>query len=254
MVEIPNMLVPLGHMQVLLGKPLFPGRNVVHQLELITDLLGSPSAEVINKVRTFHTGSRGRPAQWCVVRQALRLGTSRTHFHITSRTHKPTHEKQPIELSVEKFIPRHVLSSVQVVELVQEVHRCQCFSCSGLFGHPHMKSSIAVSLSLLIQGPHASSLAPRHRHARPALPIPLGTEIWFEWAVTALVSVWVRAGTERKSPPLPHQHATEAWGAFRAALPPRRQGGPAPASQAPSLRPSRQTDVRGGAGRPILCR
>lgn len=37
--------------EILLGKPLFPGRNVVHQLELITDLLGTPSAEVIAKVR-----------------------------------------------------------------------------------------------------------------------------------------------------------------------------------------------------------
>ena len=37
--------------QILLGKPLFPGKNVVHQLELITDLLGTPSAEVVNKVR-----------------------------------------------------------------------------------------------------------------------------------------------------------------------------------------------------------
>ena len=35
--------------EILLGKPLFPGRNVVHQLELITDLLGSPSQEVIQK-------------------------------------------------------------------------------------------------------------------------------------------------------------------------------------------------------------
>lgn len=38
---------------MLLGKPLFPGRNVVHQLELITDLLGTPSAEVINKVQSL---------------------------------------------------------------------------------------------------------------------------------------------------------------------------------------------------------
>lgn len=37
--------------EVLLGKPLFPGRNVVHQLELITDLLGTPPMEVISKVR-----------------------------------------------------------------------------------------------------------------------------------------------------------------------------------------------------------
>jgi serine/threonine protein kinase len=36
--------------EVLLGKPLFPGRNVVHQLELITDLLGTPPPEVIAKV------------------------------------------------------------------------------------------------------------------------------------------------------------------------------------------------------------
>lgn len=32
-------------------RPLFPGRNVVHQLELMTDLLGTPSAESIAKVR-----------------------------------------------------------------------------------------------------------------------------------------------------------------------------------------------------------
>ena len=37
--------------EILMGKPLFPGRNVVHQLELITDLLGTPSPEVIAKVR-----------------------------------------------------------------------------------------------------------------------------------------------------------------------------------------------------------
>ncbi|KAL6774162.1 hypothetical protein ACKKBG_A23985 [Auxenochlorella protothecoides x Auxenochlorella symbiontica] len=37
--------------EILLGKPLFPGRNVVHQLELITDLLGTPAQEVIAKVR-----------------------------------------------------------------------------------------------------------------------------------------------------------------------------------------------------------
>eukprot|EP00958_Prasinococcus_capsulatus_P013061 scaffold1318_cov388-Prasinococcus_capsulatus_cf.AAC.82 len=37
--------------EILLGKPLFPGKNVVSQLELITDLLGTPTADVVNKVR-----------------------------------------------------------------------------------------------------------------------------------------------------------------------------------------------------------
>ncbi|CAI9088888.1 OLC1v1023339C1 [Oldenlandia corymbosa var. corymbosa] len=37
--------------EVLTGRPLFPGKSVVHQLELITDLLGTPSADIISGVR-----------------------------------------------------------------------------------------------------------------------------------------------------------------------------------------------------------
>lgn len=37
--------------EVLTGKPLFPGRSVSHQLELITDLLGSPTSDTISRVR-----------------------------------------------------------------------------------------------------------------------------------------------------------------------------------------------------------
>ena len=37
--------------ELLLGKPLFPGKNVVNQLELITDLLGSPKPETVKKIR-----------------------------------------------------------------------------------------------------------------------------------------------------------------------------------------------------------
>ncbi|KAF2311066.1 hypothetical protein GH714_019337 [Hevea brasiliensis] len=33
--------------ELLTGKPLFPGKNVVHQLDLMTDLLGTPSPEAI---------------------------------------------------------------------------------------------------------------------------------------------------------------------------------------------------------------
>ncbi|XP_059655392.1 mitogen-activated protein kinase 9 isoform X2 [Cornus florida] len=37
--------------EMLAGKPLFPGKNVAHQLDLITDLLGTPSAESMAKIR-----------------------------------------------------------------------------------------------------------------------------------------------------------------------------------------------------------
>lgn len=37
--------------ELLTGKPLFPGKNVVHQLDLITDLLGTPSAEILSNIR-----------------------------------------------------------------------------------------------------------------------------------------------------------------------------------------------------------
>ncbi|CAM0953828.1 unnamed protein product [Alopecurus aequalis] len=37
--------------EILTGKPLFPGKNVVHQLDLMTDLLGSPSLETVSRIR-----------------------------------------------------------------------------------------------------------------------------------------------------------------------------------------------------------
>ncbi|WOL17032.1 mitogen-activated protein kinase [Canna indica] len=37
--------------EVLTGKPLFPGKNVVHQLDLMTDFLGTPSLETISRIR-----------------------------------------------------------------------------------------------------------------------------------------------------------------------------------------------------------
>ncbi|KAF7834576.1 mitogen-activated protein kinase 9-like [Senna tora] len=37
--------------EMLIGKPLFPGKNVVHQLDLMTDLLGTPPAESIARIR-----------------------------------------------------------------------------------------------------------------------------------------------------------------------------------------------------------
>lgn len=40
--------------EIVTGKPLFPGKNVVHQLDLITDLLGSPSTEAISRVCSIY--------------------------------------------------------------------------------------------------------------------------------------------------------------------------------------------------------
>ncbi|ONM25106.1 Mitogen-activated protein kinase 16 [Zea mays] len=37
--------------ELLTGKPLFPGKNVVHQLDIITDLMGTPSPEAISRIR-----------------------------------------------------------------------------------------------------------------------------------------------------------------------------------------------------------
>ncbi|XP_031389633.1 mitogen-activated protein kinase 10-like isoform X2 [Punica granatum] len=37
--------------ELLTGKPLFPGKNAVHQLDLMTDLLGTPSLDTISRVR-----------------------------------------------------------------------------------------------------------------------------------------------------------------------------------------------------------
>jgi len=36
--------------EMLTGRPLFPGKNVVHQLDIMTDLLGTPPPESIARV------------------------------------------------------------------------------------------------------------------------------------------------------------------------------------------------------------
>jgi serine/threonine protein kinase len=38
--------------EVLTGKPLFPGESIVHQLDLITDFLGTPPPKIISGVWT----------------------------------------------------------------------------------------------------------------------------------------------------------------------------------------------------------
>ncbi|ONK55141.1 uncharacterized protein A4U43_UnF7160 [Asparagus officinalis] len=52
--------------EMLLGKPLFPGKNVVHQLDLMTDLLGTPPPETISRIRNekakrYLNGMRKKP-------------------------------------------------------------------------------------------------------------------------------------------------------------------------------------------------
>ncbi|XP_062229772.1 mitogen-activated protein kinase 12 [Phragmites australis] len=37
--------------ELVTGRPLFPGKNVVHQLDIITDLLGTPSSETLSRIR-----------------------------------------------------------------------------------------------------------------------------------------------------------------------------------------------------------
>ncbi|KAJ1261568.1 hypothetical protein BS78_09G040000 [Paspalum vaginatum] len=44
--------------ELLTGKPLFPGKNVVHQLDIITDLLGTPSPEAILRARHYLSSMR----------------------------------------------------------------------------------------------------------------------------------------------------------------------------------------------------
>ncbi|AQK49919.1 Protein kinase superfamily protein [Zea mays] len=51
--------------EILTGKPLFPGKNVVHQLDLMTDLLGTPSADTISQMQHYRTKLDGSLHLWC---------------------------------------------------------------------------------------------------------------------------------------------------------------------------------------------
>uniref|UniRef100_A0A803MR48 Protein kinase domain-containing protein n=1 Tax=Chenopodium quinoa TaxID=63459 RepID=A0A803MR48_CHEQI len=47
--------------EMLTGKPLFPGKNVVHQLDLMTDLMGTPPPEAISRARRYLSSMRKKP-------------------------------------------------------------------------------------------------------------------------------------------------------------------------------------------------
>lgn len=64
--------------EVLTGKPLFPGKSVVHQLELITDLLGSPKSETISGVWSYYLSVSHSLAPYalilnCVAKKSISL-------------------------------------------------------------------------------------------------------------------------------------------------------------------------------------
>ncbi|KAJ6796576.1 mitogen-activated protein kinase 16-like [Iris pallida] len=53
--------------ELLTGKPIFPGKNVVHQLDIMTDLLGTPPPETIARIRNekakrYLSSMRKKPA------------------------------------------------------------------------------------------------------------------------------------------------------------------------------------------------
>jgi serine/threonine protein kinase len=52
--------------EMLIGKPLFPGKNVVHQLDLMTDLFGTPSTETISRVSFTSPSFKSRVSCWLV--------------------------------------------------------------------------------------------------------------------------------------------------------------------------------------------
>ena len=61
--------------EILNGKPLFPGKNVVHQLEIITDLLGTPHPTWSPRCATKRRGGSSRT---CASSRRSRL---RSRFH-----------------------------------------------------------------------------------------------------------------------------------------------------------------------------
>lgn len=74
--------------EILSGRPLFPGRNVVHQLELMTDLLGTPSADEIAKAR-----GGGSARQRGSARISARIGAERRGARALSACPPPSQVK-----------------------------------------------------------------------------------------------------------------------------------------------------------------
>jgi serine/threonine protein kinase len=89
--------------ELLTGKPLFPGKNVVHQLDIITDLLGTPSPETIARIRN---------------EKARRyLSSMRQKTPITLRRKFPNADTQALHLlqRLLEFDPRYRISAEEAL-------------------------------------------------------------------------------------------------------------------------------------------
>lgn len=71
--------------EVLTGKPLFPGKSVAHQLDLITDLLGTPSLDTVTGVCATFFLSHSFHSLPCYlyVKQCTAIGANRNLFNFS---------------------------------------------------------------------------------------------------------------------------------------------------------------------------
>lgn len=60
--------------EMLLGKPLFPGNDHVHQFKLITETLGKPPSEVLGKIKNRNVRP---PLSYVGSRKIMMLTTAR---------------------------------------------------------------------------------------------------------------------------------------------------------------------------------
>ena len=112
--------------EILLGKPLFPGRNVVHQLELITDLLGTPSPQVVAKVRA----QEGLPSTFLL--------------HIT------------------RFSPLHIITNWPASNCCQGEYIVVCFNLSSAEHRDTADYWVSLLHAKLLKQQHACICVARH--------------------------------------------------------------------------------------------
>ncbi|PON54618.1 Serine/threonine protein kinase [Parasponia andersonii] len=105
--------------EMITGKPLFPGKNVVNQLDLITDLLGTPSNESIARIRNEKAKrylNSMRKKQPIPLSQKFPKALADPYFYgLANLEHEPS--KQPIS-KLEFEFERTKLTKDSVRELI----------------------------------------------------------------------------------------------------------------------------------------